>query len=527
MSPDDRRFEADAYSPSHLPMAKSHPPQRARARLYAFGAAAMVIVGLTFLADTFLGRATLVSNGPLSESHALFGRECAACHTPGEGVPDAKCASCHEKAGDPLGIYGFARHYLYRSADFDRSAPSTQEVPCASCHVEHGGRATTLQRVADARCQACHDIDSFASGHPDFDFAAERIADADGLRFTHVQHVREIFDEEELSRIEPACLRCHVPEPSGRFFQPISFARDCDACHLTSSTATPLLPIAGADATPGVQTVATVRDERTAAAAAADYWDPNEFRERDGQVQKRPVYHEDPWVVYNLGRLRRQLYPGAELADLLRASADVPPGQARVLQEEAVATLRSRIQVLRGEPARAVQDELKRLEELLDAIEARWIDPFAPADPTRFDVRVADRAAALETGELDEGAFLDVVDSLTAPCQSCHVVEHATITRVQKDQRTLIRFEFDHRAHIIHAQCLDCHTTIPVRDWLDRDEDPSAALDRAAIQNLPTIETCRSCHERTGAPAECASCHLFHPDKAHWSNLSRYRQGAR
>ena len=30
-------------------------------------------------------------------------------------------------------------------------------------------------------------------------------------------------------------------------------------------------------------------------------------------IKKKPVYHADPWVLYNLKHLRHQLYPGASL----------------------------------------------------------------------------------------------------------------------------------------------------------------------------------------------------------------------
>ena len=47
-----------------------------------------------------------------------------------------------------------------------------------------------------------------------------------------------------------------------------------------------------------------------------------------------------------------------------------------------------------------------------------------------------------------------------------------------------------------------------------------ADQDRAEIQNVPSIALCRQCHSRNEAPSRCTSCHLFHPDKSHWSNLA-------
>ncbi len=524
---DQRRFENDAFTPSRLPVATRHPPRTGRGRLFLYGAGAMVLLILPFLADTLFGNAAAVSNGPLSDSHALFARDCANCHAPGGGTPDVRCSNCHEKAGDPLGTYSYRRHYVYRSADFDRSAPSTRETPCAACHDEHRGRTASLERVTDATCRACHKAGSFSSGHPQFDFIADSVPDPANLLFTHVRHVREIMKRDSLTDLEATCVRCHEPEPEGRFFQPISFARHCDDCHLSASDATPLLPLAGRGTAAGVLSLQDIRNASSPGADAANYWDSNEFREAGGFILKRPVYHEDPWILYNLNRLRQQLYPGAALAQLLRASADVPPGQGRVLPQEAVATLRSWIQALRGEPSRDVQNELRSLESLLDVIERRMEDPLAPVDLSRFAAGVADRPAADPIGSLADSAVLPLADSLTTKCRECHIVERATILRVQTDQRTLNRAEFSHRAHIIHARCLDCHTAIPIRDWVDRDKDVPASLDRASIQNLPGIEVCRRCHGSGRAPADCTQCHRFHPDHAQWSNLSRQNQRVR
>lgn len=527
MGSGNRRFENDAFSQSHLPMARKYPPLSGRGRLFAAGGISAIIVAIPFLADAFFGSAGSVSRGPLSESHALFGKDCQTCHTPGESVPDAKCRVCHEKAGDPMGSYSYEKHYLYRSTEFDRSSPASQEVSCATCHVEHRGAQASLQRVSDARCQSCHDVSDFAKGHPEFDFAAEHIPDPSNLKNPHVLHVKEIVEKEELGDIEAACVKCHEPQPDGRHFQPISFDRHCDECHLTQTTATPWLPVASPNdpVKPGVLTLDAIRRDPAGIAAGAGYWDPNEFRESGGQLQKRPLYHADPWVLYNLDRLRQRLYPTAALAELLRSSADPPPGASPgILHQEAIATLRSRIQALRGEPSRDVQDELRYLEELLEVVETRLEDPYAPVDESRFDVSVADRSPDVESGAISEAAFTAVIDSLTSACQECHVVERATIKRVQKDQRTLNRAEFDHRAHFIHAQCLDCHTVIPVKDWFSAEDDPPDSLDNASIQNLPSIANCRSCHQKGGSPERCTTCHLFHPDRSHWSNLSRYRQ---
>lgn len=525
MGSDDHRFEKGFFTEKRLPVAEKYVEPPGRGKLFLVGGLGMLMVAGVFLANAGFGGGSAITHGPLSENHALFAGECSTCHTPWEGVPDGNCLECHQKFGSELGHYTFDRHYLFRSGDFDRSAPASQELPCATCHREHEGREAPLSQVADARCQACHGFASFADGHPEFEFAREELPDRSNLRFPHTLHVREMMDEYGLVDVEDACLRCHTPEPMGRFFEPISFERQCDACHLSSGTATPFLPLrTGAEGEPGVQTLAAIRASGGPGALWADFWNPNEFMEVPGQIRKRPVYHEDPWVLHNLRLLRQELYPGAQLADLLRTSTDVAQRDVPNLAREAAETLREQIQAIQGDPSPEVQAELRDLQELLAEVERRVERPFSIIDESRFRVRVADRAPGLATGELDEAAYLQVVDSLTASCQTCHVVDRATILRVQKDQRSLVRAEFDHRAHVIHARCLDCHSAIPIREFVAAGEDPPPELDRAEIQNLPTMESCLSCHAGQGPAARCVSCHFFHPDKEHWSNLSRFER---
>lgn len=521
MSSQDR-FEKGSFSERRFPVAKEYVREPGRGALFVAGAVVAALVAAFFLGDAFFGSARTVAHGPLSASHALFGSDCASCHTPMQGVEDANCATCHEKVGSAdLGAYSFDRHYLYRSGDPDRSAPSTREVACAACHREHEGRDASLVTTSDATCLSCHEGGSFPEGHPEFEFAAENVPDPADLRFPHVLHVNEVREELDLGPdLEEACLSCHTPEPDGRGFEPLDFEQQCDQCHLNRSSSTPWLPVASGEG-PGVLPLAEIRGGGAPGTEWARFWNPDEFTELDGEIRKQPVYHEDPWVLHNLRELRRTLYPGAELADLLDASADPDLREPETLPAEAAATLREWIRSLRGTPSGDVQDELAGLDELLDRVEDRLDEPLPSVDLTRYEVGLAHRAADLD----DPDAYRSVVDSLTAECATCHVVERATIRRVQKEQRTLVRFEFDHRAHVTHARCLDCHTSIPVRDAVAEGEyELPASQDRAEIQNLPAVETCATCHDDGAAPNECTSCHVFHPDRAHWANLSRYER---
>ena len=522
----ERRFGKDSFTAMGFKISQLYLWPRGRGRLYLVGTIMALLATILFVADAFMGGATMVTSGSLSESHVLFGEDCATCHAPFESVSNAKCESCHEKSGAPMDQYGYQRHYLYRSTDFDRSAASSLETTCASCHQEHKGPEAPIQRVADAQCQTCHEYDSFESGHPEFAFVSDAEPDRANLAFTHVFHTREVQAEyellgyRELDDVEDACLHCHVPREDGKSFGPLIFEQQCDACHFKASTRTAWLPIRSATA-PGVLTLDAIRGQFSPASLWASYWDPNEFEVAGREMRKSPIFHADPWVMENLARIRAELYPGAELAQLLQSSAVLSGGIDGGVHDEAVATLRAGVRALRGNPSSDVQGELNALDDLLDEVEARMDEPYASRDETRFFVRTADAAGGALSQGADTAAFEAVIDGLTAECQSCHIVSQATIVRVQKDQRTLIRSEFDHRAHVIHARCLDCHTSIPVRDFVFGNEDPAPDADRAGIQNLPSVDSCRTCHSDGGASDRCTSCHVFHPDRTQRSNMSR------
>jgi hypothetical protein len=111
---------------------------------------------------------------------------------------------------------------------------------------------------------------------------------------------------------------------------------------------------------------------------------------------------------------------------------------------------------------------------------------------------------------------------LTEACRKCHVVSNASILRVQKDQRVLRRSEFNHRAHILQRRCLDCHNKIPIADLMKTTAAIDPEKDRSAIQNLPLIQDCKSCHAPDLVSQRCVTCHEFHPDKSRTSRMLLY-----
>ncbi len=508
-----------AFGDLDLPVATAYPSQLSRRRMLLLGVVAVAVIAALIAYVQFTGSSRWASKGPLSSAHAAF--ECGSCHaSDARTVTDEKCSSCHEKFGDELGVYTFASHYLYKSDDFRRLVPSSDEKPCSACHLEHEGRHADITRVGDARCETCH-FASFDKDHPEFDFAAEEIPDPAALDFAHVHHVREVMKRQKLDDIEASCLYCHNAQPDGRAFQPTSFDRHCDACHLTAAVSTPGLPIAGAAA--GVETLEQIAERGGPGTRWVYFSNPNEFRVRGSAVVKTPLHHKDPWVLDNLRRLRGMLYPDAGLADLLLASPDAEPHEIRALYQEAIAALEEQVVGLRGRPEPEIQAELGRITDLLERLKQQVADPFAPLDETRFALAL-DRKAD-ELGSETQGEIEGLIEELTRPCLQCHELRAATIARVQKDQRVLRRAKFDHRAHIIQARCLDCHRGIPIAEGLESETPTTptdSELDHSAIQNLPGIETCRTCHRSQQAADRCVTCHDFHADKSRRSELLLY-----
>jgi Cytochrome c7 and related cytochrome c/Cytochrome c3 len=508
------------FSELRLALARAYLPARSRSRMVWLGAGAAAVVLAVVVVSWFLPGHQLLSQGPLSSSHANLESECTACHTPAGAVSDAACSVCHEKYGDKLGVHTFASHYLYRTQDFQRVTPRSDEIPCFACHPEHSGRQAEITRVPDSRCISCHRFGSFNRRHPEFEFAAKDLPDPSGLAFTHIPHVGRVMKQDRLVDVERACLRCHNPEPDGKHFAPISFDRHCDSCHLTAAVRTPWLPVQGDGGGFGVETLEAIQKRGDPGTDWAFFTSPGEFEQRGPAVSKGPLYHRDPWILDNLRRLRRLLYPQAGLADLLAASADAPPSEAPKLYREAIDTLESYALGLRARPEPEIQEEVTRIDGLLKGLRRRLEDPYAPLDETKFVLALGQPSKDLTAAQVEEIGTL--VNDLTTPCRECHRVENDTIVRVQADQRTLRRAEFNHRAHILQRRCLDCHTAIPILDHLGATEPVDASLDRAEIQNLPRIATCQQCHNPRLASNRCITCHEFHPNKDRRSDLLLY-----
>ncbi len=524
MNPEGPKRQGDRgkgwFGRSGLQVAKAYvnPPPRKR-MLWAGILVAAVLVGL-LAADFGFREAQWVSNGPLSSAHARLENDCSSCHDPlSRQVTVENCTRCHERHGDELGVYSFSSHYLYRTEDFQRVAVQDGEVSCFSCHPEHNGRQALRTVVEDRLCITCHDEGSFIAGHPEFEVLRDAIPDRPGIAFPHVRHVRELLAENEFLELEQTCLTCHNPEDDGMGFRAIEFDRHCDSCHLTRGVATARMAITDGESV-GVEDLATIRAQGRPGTEWSQFLSPAEFREAGGRLIKTPLYHEDPWVLYNLRRLRGELYEDGGIAELLVVSPEAPPAQVREVYREAVTTLERYVLGLRGRPEPAIRQELEKVEELLDTLRRRLEDPHTTLDESGLLLALQQPKEGVSAERRQE--IESLVEELTQACAVCHQVDRATITRVQRSQKTYLRADFDHRSHILETNCLDCHAQIPIAEAVADLSLPLPPEDRSSVQNLPGIETCRTCHTPDLAADSCTTCHAFHPDLSRRSELLHY-----
>jgi predicted CXXCH cytochrome family protein len=518
-----------SFSDLHLPVTKRYLIPPSRSRMVVIGGVGILSILIFVLFNFFMGDASIAQRGPLSSGHANLSKDCGACHSSFGKVTNEKCSVCHEKYGDHLGVYTFKTHYLYHSNDPKRLTAGAgrthhpfdmnDEAPCASCHIEHEGRQAKMTSISDRFCLTCHDYKSFNQKHPQFASVSVK-QEKSGVRFTHIRHVQEVVKLKKIADVEKACLHCHNAKPDGKNFEPIRFDRHCDACHLTTTTATPNLPIRTADQI-GVETIESLQQRNAPGTLWAFYTNPNEFRVSGSSVRKSPVYHEDPWIMENLRGIRKTLYADAGLTNLLATSAEGGDKNKLLLYDEAVQTLKEQAMALRSSPSREVQSQLQEIDTLLYQVQKRTKDPATLLDQEKFITPFRLRTNALTPEQIEAGNA--IVNNLSKPCKDCHLIQNATIVRVQKDQQVLTRAHFDHRAHILQRRCLDCHNEIPVEANLNANKDVlEKVADRAEIQNIPKIELCQECHNPKATSNRCVTCHYFHPNKAHRSDLLLY-----
>ena len=220
----------------------------------AFIAVTIAALLLAVAMHTKLSDAALV-NQPLSESHSSQAfvdavdqldvvNACQACHSLGNGVPDKKCAGCHQDFAGQL-----------RAGHAQEMTASGQT--CANCHTEHRGhkRSTGDQHSSALgaldRCSQCHDrqheqdfqrkgpvtveaglVDSFIDSRQDLQqlhVLHSKLTDNDGTGIGCAGCHSALAKGGDVAGVQPApaglsCFRCH--EGGEQFLE-----TGCESCH--------------------------------------------------------------------------------------------------------------------------------------------------------------------------------------------------------------------------------------------------------------------------------------------------------
>ena len=294
------------------------------------------------------GNEEFFSSGKISSSHAAFAQDCAKCHDKGAALGDRitlakfknvvndrfhrgidftsidrKCEQCHKQ------------HTLHEPNVVENRS-------CSICHQEHLGPGR-MKQVADLHCASCHNdrgimeasaqkgaqlppaafhlrphpvqqvvfemprpprgytqvLSSFAGDHPEFQLVREKARDPDVIRFNHQRHFAADIPPVAKGR-KLDCNYCHKTDPEGRFYQRISFAANCQACHaLLFDKNNPQFRIPHGD----VNLVRTFL--RTLPAQYGDYARLKQGKTRDSEVQT--------FVAQQVRQLREQFGSGEEL----------------------------------------------------------------------------------------------------------------------------------------------------------------------------------------------------------------------
>lgn len=197
----------------------------------------------------------MFSSGPLSASHATFGRRCDLCHvkkaaTFYKEVTDSACLTCHDAP---------AHH-----PDKASLTPT-----CGSCHIEHKG-SLKLASTSDLGCTRCHenlvahlknssttfatDIEGFDARHPEFAVLRGGGNDPGKIKLNHARHLAAGLAGPR-GPVQLDCADCHRPIgmegpwpyaasggligetpgtvklPARAYMAPIRYSDQCAGCH--------------------------------------------------------------------------------------------------------------------------------------------------------------------------------------------------------------------------------------------------------------------------------------------------------
>lgn len=173
--------------------------------LLAFAASA--IFAFWYAKDSRAGWQSQAMPGKLSAAHAFLETDCASCHTPLQGVDEAKCITCHANNEALLQRQPTAFHAGISN--------------CAVCHIEHQGADANL-RVMNHEALARIGVNLIPEG-------------AGVSNQTSVQILPENHPLVSPLEARLDCASCHATKDKHFGL----FGQNCAACHATNQWTIP------------------------------------------------------------------------------------------------------------------------------------------------------------------------------------------------------------------------------------------------------------------------------------------------
>jgi hypothetical protein len=406
------------------------------------------------------GNQKVYSSGPVSNPHAVFGKNCATCHTTTLGlfrkhVQDESCLTCHDAPA--------------------HSATQTATPTCGSCHVEHKG-AVRLASVSDQNCTQCHsdlknhargalkitaNVDGFNRNHPQFDALAQK--DPGTIKFNHLVHLRADLKDMQGKTVQLQCEQCHQPtqaavheakgDGAGQAREP-SEMKDSSVLHNAIETTNETFPKPSA----GGAYMAPITFVKDCANCHSLQFD-SRFEDQ--------VPHDKPELVHQFLVARYSDYIAKHPGEMRGGPPQIERRIVSPILKEAYPTPNA--------PARSAGEWVQA--RVADSEQLLW------------------RKTCRQCHTLDFGAAANSAGAASASEALPQVAKSAVTVR------WLRHGLFDHTAHRMVA-CDSCHSAAK------NSQDTADVL-------IPGIATCQSCHkgqpqQADAAENRCFECHQYH-----------------
>jgi len=409
-----------------------------------------VVVPVLAVVWFFSQRATgqkVYSSGPVSASHAFFGKKCELCHVTEHGVfrkevSDKACLACHDAPAHHPTLVTFT-------------------PACGSCHVEHRS-SLRLAHTMDAGCAQCHtdlkvktgdvkferDIAGFDHHHPEFAALRPGATDPGTVKLNHYVHLQPNLagPNGRNDPVQMKCQDCHRPASDNR---PWPYAREIQAC--PTETGAP---------TPALQTVSATMVETPRDVSSRAYMAPIKFASQCAACHMRDLQFDK------------------------RFNESVPHCKTDVVQAFLV---KKYTEYIAAHPS-AMSEPLTVNRVALSSLVQLPAPPKTREEWVTWQVANADRLL------FDKG------------CKLCHTMVQGegpipTVAKSAIPVRWLQHADFDHDAHRM-VKCESCHAKAPQSRKTSDILLPGIASCRGCHQEGGAA------HD--AADGRCSECHEYH-----------------